>query len=44
MLALFVGERERSEGSVTVKKLATGDQETVPVAELVRRLSVGGTA
>ena len=42
MLALFVGERERSEGSVTVKKLATGDQETVPVAELVRRLSVGG--
>ena len=44
MLALFVGERERSEGSVTVKKLATGDQETVPVAELVRRLSVGGMA
>jgi len=39
MLALFVGERERSEGSVTVKKLATGDQETVPVAELVRRLA-----
>jgi histidyl-tRNA synthetase len=44
MLALFVGERERSEGSVTVKKLATGDQETVPVAELVRRLSAGGSA
>jgi histidyl-tRNA synthetase len=44
MLALFVGERERSEGAVTVKRLATGDQETVPVSELVRRLSVGGIA
>ena len=44
MLALFIGERERSEGSVTVKKLATGDQETVPVADLVRRLSAGGSA
>ena len=38
MLALFVGERERAQGAVTVKKMATGDQETVPVAELVRRL------
>lgn len=39
MLALFVGERERALGGVTVKKLATGDQETIPVAELVRRLA-----
>ncbi|MDQ5858805.1 MAG: histidine--tRNA ligase [Acidobacteriota bacterium] len=39
MLALFVGQRERSEGTVTVKKLATGDQETVPVAELVRHIA-----
>ncbi|HVE66799.1 MAG TPA: histidine--tRNA ligase [Thermoanaerobaculia bacterium] len=39
MLALFVGERERSEGAVTVTRIATGDQETVPVAELVRRLA-----
>ncbi|HZI66124.1 MAG TPA: histidine--tRNA ligase [Thermoanaerobaculia bacterium] len=39
MLALFVGERERAAGAVTVKKLATGDQETIPVAELVRRLA-----
>ncbi|MEO8349642.1 MAG: histidine--tRNA ligase [Acidobacteriota bacterium] len=39
MLALFVGERERAEKAVTVKKLATGDQETIPVAELVRRLA-----
>ena len=38
MLAVLVGERERTADAVTVKRLATGDQETIPVAELVRRL------
>jgi histidyl-tRNA synthetase len=44
MLALFVGERERAQGAVTVKRLATGKQETLPVAELVRRLAADGNA
>jgi histidyl-tRNA synthetase len=38
MLAVLVGERERAEGAVTVKRLATGEQETFPRAELARRL------
>jgi histidyl-tRNA synthetase len=38
MLAVLVGERERSEGAVTVKRLATGQQETFPRAELAERL------
>jgi histidyl-tRNA synthetase len=38
MLAVFVGERERAAGSVTVKRLATGEQETFPVTELAERL------
>lgn len=38
MLAVLVGERERAEDSVTVKRLATGEQETFPRAELVERL------
>ena len=38
MLAVFVGERERAAGSVTVKRLATGDQDTFPRSELVERL------
>ncbi len=38
MLAVFVGERERTAGTVTVKTLSTGEQETFPVAELAERL------
>jgi histidyl-tRNA synthetase len=38
MLAVLVGERERSEGAVTVKRLATRQQETFPRAELAERL------
>jgi histidyl-tRNA synthetase len=38
MLAVFVGERERSADSVTVKRLATGEQETFPRSELAERL------
>jgi histidyl-tRNA synthetase len=38
MLAVFLGERERAAGSVTVKHLATGEQETFPRAELAERL------
>jgi histidyl-tRNA synthetase len=38
MLAVFVGERERASGSVTVKRLATGEQETFPQSELAERL------
>jgi len=38
MLAVLIGERERAEGAVTVKRLATGEQETFPRAELAERL------
>jgi len=38
MLAVFVGERERAAGAVTVKRLATGEQETFPRGELAERL------
>jgi histidyl-tRNA synthetase len=38
MLAVFVGERERAAGTVTVKRLATGEQETFPRSELAERL------
>jgi histidyl-tRNA synthetase len=38
MLAVFVGERERAEGAVTVKRLATGEQETFPRSELAERM------
>ena len=38
MLAVLVGERERAEGAVTVKRLATGEQETFPRAEQAERL------
>lgn len=37
-LALIVGEAERDNGSVTVKVLATGDQETVDRAAIVDRV------
>jgi histidyl-tRNA synthetase len=32
--ALFIGEQERARGSVTVKNLSTGEQETLPRGEL----------
>jgi histidyl-tRNA synthetase len=38
MLAVLVGERERSAGAVTMKRLATGEQETFPRGELAERL------
>jgi histidyl-tRNA synthetase len=38
LLAVFIGERERGAGSVTVKRLATGEQETFPRSELAERL------
>jgi histidyl-tRNA synthetase len=38
MLAVLIGERERADGAVTVKKLATGEQETFPRSELAERL------
>jgi histidyl-tRNA synthetase len=38
MLAVFVGERERAADSVTLKRLATGEQETFPRSELAERL------
>ena len=38
MLAVLVGERERAEGSVTVKRLATGEQETFSRADLAEKL------
>ncbi len=38
MFAVLVGPRERAEGKVTIKCLATGEQETVSRAELGRRL------
>ncbi len=38
MLAVLIGERERADGAVTVKRLATGEQETFPRSELAERL------
>jgi histidyl-tRNA synthetase len=38
MLAVIIGGRERAAGAVTVKRLATGEQETFPRAELAERL------
>ena len=38
MLAVIVGERERAAGAVTVKRLASGEQETFPRSELAERL------
>jgi histidyl-tRNA synthetase len=38
VLAVFIGERERGAGSITVKRLATGEQETFPRSELAERL------
>jgi histidyl-tRNA synthetase len=39
IFAVFLGAREREEGTVTVKKLASGEQQTVPRGEIVRWLS-----
>jgi histidyl-tRNA synthetase len=39
MFAVFLGAREREEGTVTVKRLASGEQQTVPRGEIVRWLS-----
>jgi histidyl-tRNA synthetase len=38
-LALVVGERERSDGTVTVRDLSTGDQETVSRGDVVAHVS-----
>jgi histidyl-tRNA synthetase len=35
----IIGEREMREGSVTLKRLATGEQETVALADLASRLA-----
>ncbi len=39
ILAVFLGAREREEGTVTVKRLASGEQRTVPRGEIVRWLA-----
>ncbi|NLU81285.1 histidine--tRNA ligase [Rhodococcus sp. HNM0569] len=39
-LALVVGERELDEGTVVVKQLSTGEQETVPLADVLARVGV----
>jgi histidyl-tRNA synthetase len=44
MFAVLVGERERTRGHVTVKRLATGEQETFPERELAERLGAGRQA
>ena len=44
MLAVLVGERERADGAVTVKRLATGEQETFPRSELAERLGAAREA
>jgi histidyl-tRNA synthetase len=41
LFAILLGERERSEGTVTLKSLASGTQETVPRARLGERLAPG---
>jgi histidyl-tRNA synthetase len=37
MFAVLLGSREREHGAITVKKLATGEQETFPRSELAER-------
>jgi histidyl-tRNA synthetase len=37
--AAIVGERELADGAVTLRRLADGRQETVPVAQAVELLS-----
>jgi histidyl-tRNA synthetase len=39
LFAVLVGERERAEGTVTLKALASGSQETLPRKELPARLA-----
>lgn len=44
MFAVLIGERERAQQTVTLKRLATGEQETFPVSELAERLGAGRQA
>jgi histidyl-tRNA synthetase len=44
MFAVLIGERERTQQTVTLKRLATGEQETFPVSELAERLGAGRQA
>ena len=39
IFTVFLGAREREEGTVTFKRLASGEQQTVPRAEIVGRLA-----
>jgi histidyl-tRNA synthetase len=41
MFAILIGERERTQRAVTLKRLATGEQETFPAGELAERLGAG---
>jgi histidyl-tRNA synthetase len=36
---VFVGEDEKTSGSVTIKDMATGRQETATLTEAVRKLN-----
>ena len=44
MFAVLIGERERTQRTVTLKRLSTGQQETFPVSELAERLGAGRQA
>jgi histidyl-tRNA synthetase len=44
MFAVLIGERERAQRAVTLKRLATGEQETFPLSELAERLGAGRQA
>ena len=39
--AVLLGSREREDGNVTIKDLATGEQQTFPRAQLAERLGAG---
>jgi histidyl-tRNA synthetase len=44
MFAVLIGERERTQRTVTLKRLATGEQDTFPAGELAERLGAGRQA
>jgi len=44
MFAVLIGERERMQRTVTLKRLATGEQDTFPAGELAERLGAGRQA
>jgi histidyl-tRNA synthetase len=44
MFAVLVGERERAQKQVTVKRLSTGEQETFSESQLAERLGAGRQA